>query len=107
MQLYVYDASGKLTLIEGQLKEYFVYAQKKKLSATTRIMYCICMIMMRIKKKMNYLTVSEACMQKVRRQITFYGKGRYGKYFKEAHALIFSDDGEWYYYNFQNKRQSI
>ena len=35
------------------------------------LLTCICMIMMRIKKKMNYLTVSEACMQKVRRQITF------------------------------------
>lgn len=30
MQLYVYDASGKLTLIEGQLKEYFVYAGRRK-----------------------------------------------------------------------------
>lgn len=31
MQLYVYDASGKLTLIEGQLKEYFVYAAEEKI----------------------------------------------------------------------------
>lgn len=71
MQLYVYDASGKLTLIEGQLKEYFVYAAEEKIACYNKNKYCICMIMMRIKKKMNYLTVSEACMQKVRRQITF------------------------------------
>ena len=31
MQLYVYDASGKLTLIEGQIKEYFVYAAEEKI----------------------------------------------------------------------------
>ena len=105
MQLYVYDASGKLTLIEGQLKEYFVYAAEEKIVCYNKnnVLY---LYDYDENKKENELSdsVRSVYAESAKADNFFTAKADTVNTSKNAHALIFSDDGEWYYYNISEQK---
>ena len=105
MQLYVYDASGKLTLIEGQLKEYFVYAAEEKIACYNKnnVLY---LYDYDENKKENELSdsVRSVYAESAKADNFFTAKADTVNTSKNAHALIFSDDGEWYYHNISEQK---
>lgn len=100
IQLYVYDSSEKLILIEQYLRGVYIYAGQEKILCYNKdqVLYTY---------DYNTLAVSEVISEETK---SIYAESVQDNFFtskaetvntsKSADAVIYSENGSWYYYDF-------
>lgn len=105
VQLYLYNPSGELVLVEQQLKEFFVYAGQEKI---------VCCNKENVLYVYNYNTLAKSAeisdevkgiyAESAQTDNFYTAKADIVNTSKSADAFLYSDNGEWYYYDLSEQK---